>query len=91
MAANQEAQCPLYPANAYTQVVFVSLYDKFTCALGCASHIKLDISFEIFRPIWHHVNENIKMVKQLRNYNFVKQQKMVLRYGEWVPFSQIWR
>ena len=39
MAANQEAQCPLYPANAYTQVVFGSLYDKITCALGCASHI----------------------------------------------------
>ena len=50
--------------------------------------------FDIFSPIWSHVNEHKKKFgKKSKMQNFEKQtnkKKMVLRYGKKVPFHQIW-
>ena len=49
--------------------------------------------FEVFSPIWSHVNETEKkIVKKSKMQNFEKQtkKKKVWRYGEKVPVHQIW-
>ena len=68
--------------------VYMNFGEQIWCVLS------EEMSFQIFSPIWFHVNENKKKnCKKSNIQNFEKQtnekKKLVWRHGGWVPVTKI--
>ena len=66
--------------------VCVNIGEQICCVLS------EEMSFEVFSPIWSHVNKNKKkIVKNKKKCKILRNKtKMIWRYFDKVPFHQIW-